>query len=69
MFFTKHCFETNNKSDRSETYFIKVRLKKKTWQVESVEHIEQYDIKFGDKIRNSKQRGRKTLVDLLFSWS
>ena len=41
----------------------------KTWQVESVEHIEQYHIKFGDKSHNLKQRRRKAFVELLFSWS
>ena len=49
--------------------FIKVTLGKKTWQVESVEHIEQYHINFGDKSHNLKQRGRKAFVELLFSWS
>ena len=41
----------------------------KTGQVESVAHIEQCHIKFGDKSRNFKQRGRKAFVELLFSWS
>jgi len=40
----------------------------KTWQVESVEHIEQYHIKFGDKSHNLKRRARKVFVEL-FSWS
>ena len=34
-----------------------------------MEHIEQYDIKFGDKSLNLKQRGRKAFVELLFSRS
>ena len=42
-----------------------------TWekdlQVESVEHIEQYHIKFGDKSHHLKRRGRKAFVELLFS--
>ena len=41
----------------------------KTWQVESVEHIEQYHKKFGDKSHHLKRRGRKAFVELLFSWS
>ena len=36
---------------------------------ESVEHIEQYHIKFGDKSHHLKRRGRKAFVELLFSWS
>ena len=38
-------------------------------QVESVEHMEQYHIKFGDKSHNVKYRGRKAFVELLFSRS
>ena len=38
-------------------------------EVESVEHIEQYHIKFGDKSHHLKRCGRKAFVELLFSWS
>ena len=41
----------------------------KTRQVESSQHMEQYHFKFGDKSHNLKQRERKALVELLFSWS
>ena len=37
----------------------------KTWQVESVEHIEQY-IKFVETSHYLKRRGRKAFVDSLF---
>ena len=40
-----------------------------TGQVERVEHIEQYHIKFGDESHHLKRRGRKAFVELLFSWS
>ena len=39
-----------------------------TWQVESVEHIEQY-IKFVEKSHYLKRRGRKAFIELFFLWS
>ena len=38
----------------------------KTWQVESVEHIEQYRIKFVETSHYLKRRGRKAFVESLF---
>ena len=38
----------------------------KTWQVESVEHIEQYRIKFVETSYYLKRRGRKAFVESLF---
>jgi len=49
-----------------ETYFIKVTLGKKTLQVESVERIEQYHIKFGDKLQHLERRGRKAFAVVVF---
>ena len=41
----------------------------KTWQVESVEHIEQCHIKFVGKSHYLKRRGRKAFVESLSSRS
>ena len=38
-----------------------------TWQVESVEHIEQYHIKSVENSHYLKRRGRKTFVDSSFA--
>ena len=38
----------------------------KTWQVESVEHIEQYRIKFVETSHYLKRRGRKAFIESLF---
>ena len=53
----------------SSKQFLKEILEKKTWQVESVEHIEQYHIKFVETSHYLKRRGRKALVESLFSRS
>ena len=45
----------------------KSNTREKTWQVESVEHIEQYDIKFVETSHYLKRRGRKAFVEWLFS--
>ena len=44
----------------------KSNTRKKTWQVESVEHIKQYDIKFLETSRYLKRRKRKAFVESLF---
>ena len=41
----------------------KSNTRKKTWQVESVEHIKQYDIKFLETSRYLKRRKRKAFVE------
>ena len=43
--------------------------REKTWQVEIVEHIEQYHIKFVETSHYLKRRGRKAFVKSLFLWS
>ena len=47
----------------------KVILGKKTWQVESVEHIEQYHIKFVETSHYLKRHRRKAFEESLFLWS
>ena len=44
----------------------KSNTQEKTWQVESVEHIEQYPIKFVETSHFLKRRGRKAFVESLF---
>ena len=44
----------------------KSNTQEKTWQVESVEHIEQYHIKFVETSHYLKRRGRKAFVESLF---
>ena len=44
----------------------KSNTRKKTWQVESVEHIKQYDKKFLETSRYLKRRKRKAVVESLF---
>ena len=44
----------------------KSNTRKKTWQVESVEHIEQYHIKFVKTSHYLKRRGREAVVESLF---
>ena len=41
----------------------------KTWQGESLEHMEQYHIKFVEISHHWKRGGRKVFVESLFSWS
>ena len=48
---------------------FKRNTREKTWQVERVEHIEQYHIKFVETSHYLKRRGRKALVESLFSRS
>ena len=55
--------------DRSKLHFAAARnivyksnTWEKTWQVESVEHIEQYQIKFVETSHYLKQRERKAFV-------
>ena len=45
---------------------LKSNTGEKTWQVESVEHIEQYDIKFVETSHYLKRCGRKGFVESLF---
>ena len=45
----------------------KSNTREKTWQVDSVEPIEQYDIKFVETSHCLKRRGRKAFVESLFS--
>ena len=59
--------------DRSKLHFAVARNivyksnnQEKTWQVESVEHIEQYRIKFVETSLYLKRRGRKAFVQSLF---
>ena len=42
---------------------FKRNTREKSWQVESVEHIEQYHIKFVETSHYLKRRGRKALVE------
>ena len=44
----------------------KSNTQEKTWQVESVEHIEQYHMKFVESSPYLKRRGCKMFVELLF---
>ena len=44
----------------------KSNTQEKTWQEESVEHVEQYDIKFVEISHYLKRRGRKAFVESLF---
>ena len=44
----------------------KSNTREKTWQAESVEHIEQYHIKFVEISDYLKRRGRKAFVESLF---
>ena len=44
----------------------KSNTQEKTWKVESVEHIEQYRIKFVETSYYLKRRGRKAFVESLF---
>ena len=44
----------------------KSNTQEKTWEVESVEHIEQYHIKFVETSHYLKRRGRKAFVESLF---
>ena len=44
----------------------KSNSREKTWQVESVEHIAQYHIKFVETLHYLKRRGRKAFVESLF---
>ena len=44
----------------------KSNTRENTWQVESVEHIEPYLIKFVDTSHYLKRRGRKAFVESLF---
>ena len=44
----------------------KSNTQEKTWQVESVEHIEQYRIKFVETSHYLIRRGRKAFVESLF---
>ena len=50
----------------SSKHSLKSNTRKKTWQVESVEHIKQYDIKFLETSRYLKRRKRKAFVESLF---
>ena len=45
---------------------FKSNTRKKTWQVESVERIEEYHIKFVKTSHYLKRRGRKAFVESLF---
>ena len=45
---------------------FKRNTREKTWQVESVEHIEQYHIKFVETLHYLKRCGRKALVESFF---
>ena len=44
----------------------KSNTREKTWQVESVEHIEQYHTKFVESSSYLKRRGRKAFVESFF---
>ena len=44
----------------------KSNTRENTWQVESVEHIEQCHIKFVEKTHYLKRRGRKAFLESLF---
>ena len=44
----------------------KTNTQEKTWQVESVEYIEQFRIKFVETSPYLKRRGRKAFVESLF---
>ena len=44
----------------------KSNIREKTWEVESVEHIEQYHIKFMETSHYLKRRGRKAFVERYF---
>ena len=44
----------------------KSNTQEKTWQVEGVEYIEQFRIKFVETSYYLKRRGRKALVESLF---
>ena len=48
-----------------QSYLICACTQEKTWQVESVKHIEQFHIKFVETSYYLKRRGRKTFVESL----
>ena len=66
------CTRTNLVIHRSKLHFAVARnllyksnTQEKTWQVESVKHIEQFRIKFVETSYYSKRRGRKAFVESL----